>query len=472
MRPALLACIVILSLVASGQTVGINEIIPPNTASRFLNGITNKFSKLQGDISKKTGEMLDRMEKQEAKLCRKLQRKDSAAAKKLFASNAAKYQQLRNKLYGADSSNTKLKEYLPHFDTLKTSLAFLEKNAGNNPQLNKELTEAKSQLQQFGSKMQVANEIKRQMRERKQQLNEQLQKFGMGRELVAMNKTVFYYNQQLNEYKGMLHDTRKLEQKVLAILNNTPSFKKFFEQNGELGRLFPSSSTASTVAPSLIGFQTRYSIQQAMVARTGSNSLPQQFSQQLTKGVNLVGTVKDQLNKLGSGNSNDMMPTGFVPNSQRTKKFLRRLEYGFNLQAQTSNRLLPVTSDIALSIGYKLNDASVIGVGANYKLGWSKKITDLRFSNQGVGFRTYLDIKLKKQWWISGGYELNYFSEYRKLEDIAKLDAWQRSGLIGLCRKYKIANKKTAKMQVLYDLLYKQQRPWGSPIVFRFGWTL
>ena len=445
---------------------------PQRLTYQFLNDVSGKFSKLQQDITKKTSHMLDRMEKQEAKLCRKLQQIDSAAARKLFASNAAKYAQLRNKLRAADSGNTKLKEYLPHFDTLSTSLAFLEKGATSNPQLKKELADAKAQLQLFGNKMQVVDEIKKQIRERKQQLNEQLQQLGMDKQLMAINKQVYYYQAQLNEYKEMLHDTKKMEQKVLAILNSTPSFKSFFEQNGQLSRLFPSSSTAATVAPSLLGFQSRFSIQQAMTARIGSSSLPQQFSQQLSKGLDILGTAKGQLNKLASGNSNDMMPTGFVPNSQKVKKFLRRLEYSFNLQTQTSNRLLPVTSDIGFSIGYKLNDASVFGIGTNYKLGWGKKITDFSFTNQGVGFRTYLDIKLKKQWWISGGYELNYFSEYRKLEDIAKLNAWQRGGLIGLCRKYKIANKKTAKMQVLYDLLYQQQRPWGSPIVFRFGWTL
>ena len=105
----------------SSQTTDGNEPLSLSTATKFLTSIGSKFSKLQGDITKKTEDALNKLEKQEAQLFKKLKKKDSTAAKKLFAENAAKYQKLRDKLHGADSNNVKLKEYLPHFDTLKTS---------------------------------------------------------------------------------------------------------------------------------------------------------------------------------------------------------------------------------------------------------------------------------------------------------------------------------------------------------------
>ncbi len=473
MRPLLLACTILLYLGASGQTATEQPAsLSPNTASKFLNGISSKFSKLQGDISRKTEQMLDRMEKQEAKLCRKLQRKDSVAAKKLFASNAAKYQQLRNKLYAADSNNTKLKEYLPHFDTLKTSLAFLEKGAANSPQLNKELTAAKAQLQQFGNRMQVANEIKRQMRERKQQLNEQLQKFGMGKGMLAINKEVYYFQQQLNEYKSLLNDPKKMEQKAIAALRGSSLFKDFMKRNSLLAQLFKLPDNYGS-PESLAGLQTVASVQQMLDQRiaAGGPNAQQMVQQNLQQARNQLKALKDKVNKLGGGSSSMDMPTGFSPNKMKTKTFLQRIEWGLNIQTQKTRGILPTTSDIAMTAGYRLSEKSTVGLGWSAKVGWGSGIKDIHLSSQGVGLRSYVDIKLKGSFWISGGYEMNYQNAFVKYQELYNIDSWLRSGLIGLTKKYKIG-KKTNNMQVLWDFLSYSQTPRTEAIKFRIGYTL
>ena len=94
-------------------------------------------------------------------------------------------------------------------------------------------------------------------------------------------------------------------------------------------------------------------------------------------------------------------PEGFKPNSQKTKSFFRRLEFGINIQSQRSNGYFPVTSDIGLSLGYRLNDKSTIGVGISYKVGWGKNIQHINITHQGVGLRSFVDWKIKGSFWLS-----------------------------------------------------------------------
>ena len=156
-----------------------------------------------------------------------------------------------------------------------------------------------------------------------------------------------------------------------------------------------------------------------------------------------------------------------------------------NIQSVKNNKILPTTSDIALTVGYKLNDKSTVGVGLAYKMGWGNGWNDIKLSTQGYGYRTFVDVKLFtnttvgfgklfKNLWISGGYELNYISELEnKTNEITKVDykAWQESALMGLSKKYN-AGKKKAQVQLLYNFLYQKSNPQQQPLIFRVGWGL
>src|SRR6201991_2267036 len=98
----------------------------------------------------------------------------------------------------------------------------------------------------------------------------------------------------------------------------------------------------------------------------------------------------------------------FKPNDQRTKTFWRRLEYGTNFQTTRNNYAFPTTSDLGLSVGYKLSEKSTIGIGASYKLGWGNGIQHIVFSSQGAGVRSFVDVRIKGSFSASGGLEYNY----------------------------------------------------------------
>ena len=152
---------------------------------------------------------------------------------------------------------------------------------------------------------------------------------------------------------------------------------------------------------------------------------------------------------------------------------MQRLEYGGNYQFGKSSSLLPATIDIGVNVGYKLNNKSIIGIGLVYKMGFGS-IDRLSISHQGIGFRSYIDWKLKKQFYISGGYEMNHQAGFRNISQLRNYNEWQQSGLIGISKKIALNTKliKGTKLQVLFDMLYHQHNPVSQPFIFRIGYSI
>jgi hypothetical protein len=449
-----------------------------------LYALEKKYSGLEKILQKQSDLLLKRMQRKEAKLQKKLKGKDSLAAKQMLAQSQQKYKELEAKLNNKSLSAAKnpLKEYIPGLDSLQTGMRFLEQAKGKIPGIPADKLEQvqalNQQLKSLQAQLQKANDIKSFVKERQEQLKEQLGKYNMGQQLGGINKEVYYYQQRLQEYKELINNREKLEEKALAALREVPAFKSFMQQNSYLSQLFPATPGSSSGAggASLAGLQTRSQVQQMISQRMGVTAVsgagggnPMQSQLQAAQGQ--MDQLKDKINKLGGGNSDLAMPDGFKPNSQKTKSFLQRLEYGFNVQSQGSNNFLPSISDLALTVGYKINDKSTLGVGASYKLGWGRPFNDIHISSEGVGLRSFLDIKAKGSIWITGGYELNYLQAFSKFDDLKKPDVWQRSGLIGLTKKYKIG-KKQGNMQLLWDFLSYSQIPKGTAIKFRVGYQL
>ncbi|MEO6328320.1 MAG: hypothetical protein ABIO55_05285, partial [Ginsengibacter sp.] len=413
---------------------------------------------------------LEKFQKHEKRLQEKLDSID-AGAKNLFENSKEEY----NKLSGIIKSKTSKaiggsEPYNSYLDTLSTSLSFLKqfKNAGN-------VTKPMASLSNLQSKLQQSEKVKEFVSQRKQQIKELLSKYtkipiGLKKEYARLNKTAYYYSAQVNEYKQMLKDPAKAERKALSFLNKLPAFQKFMQKNSQLASLFRMPDNYGT-PQSLAGLQTRASVEgliQQRISAGGPNG-QQMIQQNIAQAHSEMNKLKDKINKLGGGNSDAEMPD-FKPNNQKAKSFLKRLEFGANVQSQKTNNFLPVTSDVALSAGYKLNDKSIIGIGASYKLGWGSGWRHIRLSNEGFGVRSYLDIKLKGSLWISGGYEKNYQSAFTKIDQLKNLSAWQTSGLIGMTKKLKIG-RNTKNLQLLWDFLSYRQVPRRQPVLFRIGYV-
>lgn len=460
-----------------GQSSDVSQNLSPNTVQSFIDQTSSRIKRLDEQTNSATDKVLSKLQDEEGRLAKKVQSKDSILHSQVFSNSAQFYKKLKDRLQTASDTNqlAEITEYIPYFDTLKGSLSFLSKQEEylNNPQLK----EARQMLQQYQNRLQIANTIKQEIQQREQLLKAQLQNLGFMKEFKNINKEVYYYQQQLAEYKAAFKDPKKLEANAIRLLSQTRFFKNFMKKNSMLASLFrlPDADDPANFAD-IPGAQTRNSVQDLLGQRFGSLSgagstmNPQQYMQQQIQSVQpQLTAIRDKLNKLGGGNSDMEMPD-FKPDNQKTKSFLKRLEYGINIQNQRGTGLLPVTTDLAITLGYKISDKSAAGIGLAYKMGWGKDISHISISNQGVGIRSYIDTKIKGGIWASGGFEYNYMQEFQKWNEISSVDVWQKSGLIGLTKKYKIG-KRENKVQVLWDFLSYYQVPRSQPLKFRIGYN-
>ena len=443
-----------------------NKIDPQKWASV----VQKRTQKLEEKLVQKTIKTIDKLQRQEEKIYKKLlDTKDSLAAKQKLAEIRNSYAALKEKF--ESTGQTPVRSYIPRLDTLNTAFKFLSENG-----LSEKVKVAFSKTTALQNQFQKAEEIKKFIKERKEQLKVHLEKLGMVRELKKINKEVYYYAAQIKEYKNILNDPKKIEKKAIELLSRTKVFQDFMKKNSLLASLFrmPGDASDPAYVASLSGLQTRAQVNaliQQQIA-SGGPGAQQQFQQNLQAAQSQLNQLKNKVLKFGGNSSEDIMPDGFKPNSQKTKAFLKRLEIGTNLQSQSARNYFPVTTDLGLSLGYKLNDKSILGIGASYKLGWGRGWDNIHLSHEGIGLRSFIDWKIKNAFWVSGGYELNYRTAFNSISQLRNLAAWQQSGLLGISKSLPIKTKffKKTKLQLLWDLLSYEQVPRTQPIVFRIGY--
>lgn len=443
--------------------------------SNYLTQVSSKADRLQQKLDKSNDKALQQMQKLEDKIRRKLSKTDSAKTQQLFADAQQRYNSLENKLA---SKTSQLQQYIPSLDTLNTSLQFLQQNQQwlSSVKGGKEkLQTALDKVDGLKGQLQNAEEVKKFLKERRQYLKSQLEQLGFAKEIKKLNKHVYYVSEQVNTYKAILKDHKKAERKAVELLTRTQLYKDFMQKHSEFASLFrvPDMNSPAGQA-NLAGLQTRAQVNSFIQQQIGSNANAiTQVQQNLQSAQNQINQLKDKITQYGRSSSDDEMPEGFKPNSQKVKNFWDRLEYGTNVQSQKPNGYFPVTSDIGVSIGYKMNDRSIIGIGASYKLGWGQNIRNIKLSNQGAGLRSFIDWKLKGSFWISGGYEANYQTEFNRIQELQHLGALQQSGLIGMSKTVSMKTKffKQTKLYLLWDFLSYQQVPRRQPVVFRVGYS-
>lgn len=490
-----LICVFILFLAHAGWSQDSISTIDKitNFPSSFFTKVNNKTAKLEDRLTKQTEKYLRKLAKREARLKKKLAKIDSTAAKNCFAADPAQQYEvyiLKLKSAPANKAGELNGAYMPYIDSLKGTLSFLNKNPEllkNSKVLPADVQKSLSQLQQLQGKMQQADQIKEFVQQRKQTIKNYLSKQtqlpgDITNSFKDYSKQAYYYNQQVKEYKETLNDPDKAIKTALTLLNKVPAFASFMKKNSMLASLFNIPGASGNVDPSqaVTGLQTRSQVTQSIQNQVGASgpNVNAMVQQNVQSAQGQVNALKDKLNSLGGGNGDLDMPD-FKPNKQKTKSFFQRLEYGTNIQSAQSNYFFPTTTDLGLSVGYKLNDKSTIGIGASYKMGWGKDYRHIVVTQEGVGLRSFMDVKLKGSFYASGGFEYNYQQPFKNLlpsTDPAKQEgpnAWQQSGLIGVTKILSLRSKvlKKSKLQLLWDFLSYQQRPQTQAFKFRIGYN-
>jgi hypothetical protein len=447
--------------------------------SSFLAQLQSKTASLEQQLSRQTGKYTEKLARREARMKKKLYKIDSVAANSLFSGSATQYKALSQKLTSdTGSANLRLTgEYQAYTDSLQGILKFLNTNPSGLPATPQQQS-ALRQLQSLQAKMQDADRVKEYIRQQKQQLAQYISQHAnvqslLGKDYQGMNQDLYYYSQQVRQYKDVLNDPDKLTKEALTLLNKLPAFQAFMKQNSQLAGLFNLPGNYGDPA-SIAGLQTRdqvASLVQQQVSAGGAGGTAA-LQGNLQSAESQLDNYKDKLSKLGQGSGDIDMPD-FKPNDQKTKTFWKRLEYGTNFQTTRNNYAFPTVSDFGLSIGYKLTNRSTVGVGASYKLGWGNGIQHIAFSSQGAGLRSFVDIKLKGSFSATGGLEYNYTTPFADMQQLRQWNDWTKSGLIGISKTISLKSRvfKKTSVQLLWDFLSYQQVPRTQPILFRIGYN-
>jgi hypothetical protein len=467
----LLTCLLVFT--AKSQSKDSAIVFTLKLPEKYFTSVEKRSSQLGKKIDAKTEKTLKQFSKQEQKLYRKLYKIDSVAAKELFSQSQQKINMLTDKLKNSLAvTSSNVTQYIPHLDSLKTSLNFLNqlnRMLSGSEKLNAALQKANI----LDSKFQSAEEIRNYLKQRKQQLKDVLSKFGFAKELKKLNKEVYYYQAQINEYKEIIKDPKKIEKKTLTELCKLPAFQRFMKENSMLSGLFRMPANYDS-PQSLTGLQTKSDIQNVLLSKfSGTGATTEHYiQQQLSVAQGEMSKLRSRLNEIGAGSSNEEIPD-FKPNTARTKSFLKRLEYSTNFQTTKSTKYSVAVTDIALGVGYKLSGNNVAGVMVSYKIGIGKSFNNIRLSNAGLAIRTYFDAKIKKSIYLTGGYEYNYRSSFKNIAQVSNYNLWQKSAMIGLSKIVDMRSKifKKTKLMLLYDALWKTQQPVGQQLNFRIGHT-
>jgi hypothetical protein len=478
---------------------------------RLLARIQRKAAGLNGQLTNVTESNLRQMQAREQKLKRKLAVIDPAGAQALFAGSAQRYaaleQQIRQDTGSRKQGLTGV--YPAYLDSLQGSVKFLQQNpsvlggtaspggAGLSPQMSAQLQGAGTQLQTLQAKMGDASQVQAFLQQRKQLIGQYLVQHGLSTGPLSkiyggMNQQVYYYSQQLRQYKEMWTNPDQLTQKALAVLNRLPAFQTFMKDNSMLGGLFHLPGSYST-PQAISGLQTKAQVAALVQAQTGSAAGAagagasggglsadgasaggglDALQSNLQNAQSQLDNYKSKLSSLGTGNGDMDMPN-FKPNDQKTKTFWKRLEYGADFQTTHTNYYFPMVTDFGASLGYKLGHNNVIGIGASYKLGWGNGIQHIAFSSQGVGLRSFLQIHIKSSFSATGGFEYNYTTPFASFQNLKLIQNWTKSGLIGVTKTVSLKNRvfKKTSVSLLWDFLSYQQVPQTQAFLFRIGYV-
>lgn len=456
---------------------------PLNIPAHLFDKIQRKTTGIDQQLTRQTKKMLLQECSREEKLRRKLYKVDSFAAKRLFDPAISRYRALlkgfeNNPMSGNQATSG---EYQPNTDSLRSVLLFLQKHPNLLSERN-DIPVMQNSLHQFQvlqGNFQFADQVKSIMKDQRQQIGAYLsQHVGMvgllGKGYQGINQDLFYYSQRVNQYKELLNNPDALEKRALAMLNQVPAFQAFMKNNSQLAGLFNLPGNYGT-PQALQGLQTRDQVSQLIQSQvaTGGAGGGEVLQANLQSAETQLNGFKDKLNQLGNGSGDIDMPN-FKPNDQKMKTFWKRLEYGVNFQTTSNTTYYPTMTDLGLSLGYKLGHSNSIGMGLDWKVGWGSGWNHIAFSSNGLGIRSFADIRLKGSLSFTGGFEYNYIMPITSLQNIDHLSYWIPSGLAGLTKTLPIKNRlfKKTKLSLLWDFLsYQQKIAKTQPFLFRIGYT-
>lgn len=479
------------STVSFAQSIDSINSKSVNFPSRVFGRIQSRMAGINQQLNTRSQRYLQQMAQREAKMKQRLSAVDSTGASKLFGNSEQQYSTLAQKLTtDTGSSHQSIHgQYQPYTDTLQGAMTFFQQHprllasSGSeqgplSSEVQAKLQGASSQLQAVQAKMQDAGAIQAYVQQRRQIIGDYISQHAgtaaiLGKQYAALKQAQFYYGQQIQAYREMVSNPAALEQKAIALLSRTAAFQQFMSTHSQLSGLLHLPGNYGS-AQAVQGLQNKDQVAQLIQGKAsagGAAGVSALQSSVESAQAHLDG-FKDKVNKWGAGSS-DISAPDFQPQKEKTKTFFGRLQYGFNFQSTHNSYYYPDVLALGVSVGYKLGNDNVIGIGGSYNMGLGNGINHIAITSNGLSVRSFLTIKIKGTLSASGNFEYNYSTPFTNYQQLKQLQNWSKSGLIGLQKTISTKSKflKQTSLSLLWDFLSYSQQPKTQPFIFRVGYN-
>lgn len=460
------------------------DSIPTNLikiAPQYLAAVDKKINKYNTAVTGKIEKTLTRLAKWESKIKKVLEKADPPTAARLFGNNQTSFNSLLEKYRESKKITDDYTAQFSHYrDKLNTQVNYLQTQRTLLTQKGKKLRTDTllAAIKQMNEQTDNAEYLETFIKERRKQLMDEAYKIvGKSKYFTKLNKESYYYIESIRNYKTILSDSKKTEELVARLLQKIPAFKEFTAQNSPLSGVFPSLGGFSLAGnggniPIVNGLVPRADVQQFMT-NSGMNAalLISQLQGQSGGAGMEMSSLTNKLEEAKETLASLELPKLKV-NTQKTKTFRQRIQTDLDLDFGKSNNFLPATANTGLMIGYKLSDKQTAGIGLNYKLGLGNGWKDIRFSNEGLGLRTYVRWKMKYDIYLQANGEWTYMLRFNNIEVLKERTNWQAAALGGISKSYKISKKIRGNFQLLYNFLHNRTYPYSQPLVIRMGYGL
>lgn len=401
-----------------------------------------------------------------------LSKKDSVEGNRVFGNAEDVYAKWRRDDFLNSSLSANRIDKTPYFDSISSSIAYFQQLAVKfeNKIGAHELQQLLNRYNDLELLLNRTAKLQQFMKERRAYLKQQLSKWDLGKFMNRFDKTIYYFGQIVDDYKTIINQKSAVERKVLSIIRENGDFRNLLHQRVSLlPKIKLPHSGSKNLEAAHSGLQTRAFVQKKIMKMPIDSVAPEVF---LKRQVEEEGLLQKNNQVVPQLRQAVMKYLGELPsfnvNKQKGKGFVRRLEAGINLQFGRMIKTLPTSGELAFSLGYKVNDKSTIGLAASYRVGVSGTIKKLHINNQGIGIRSFIDWKIKGNFYVTGGYERNFLPEVNNttiINDI-RINEWQNSALIGAMKKYSLGKRKVA-IQILLDILSINKQGFRTPVLVR-----
>jgi hypothetical protein len=442
-----------------------NFSLDSNMIGKYLNRTSKKLVRYDDDLKGKSLSKLKVVRKVESKIFKQMNAMDSLFAKEVYADVFNKYDAFEKSLESDSAiSAVMFGGKVRYLDSLNATLQFLRTIYPESGKIFSEINRLQLQLDKINSRFSHIRKFQEFISQRRAYLRQHTSKFNP-KNLLELNKEVYYYSSGIKTYKGLLSNPARIERIAIDAIKGNAEFHQFFINPSISSFLNSNRSSTGNVVP---GLQYRMVVQNVVQSKfpkiKGVNSSflrKYDLSKQKSQAQKMMSSGQDAFN-------NPIEKPDFKVNSQKGKPFFTRIEYSVSMQFGNVIRNQPTMADIGLNAAYKVNDKSLIGLGSSYRLGLGKGIAHINLSHQGFTLRSFIEWKVYGNFSLYGGMEKLYFPKLSE-SNINIYNTWQNSGLLGLSKKYRVNAQLKGKIQLMYDFFSSSGVPIRNPIVFRTG---